>query len=258
MEGKVGIGGRLGPLFFEASSEDGGDIAWHAGRGHFIDCRVRAPFSRNGLFNLLRWGVDRSKKHAMRSVCTVIRLSPWLFQVSRDEIDRHAVQNGALEEQGMPFPSLRIARDFHVADHQIADAPDGDGRLPPMERRGDPFEDESIRVVDVREVGMQIERKYERIREASRSLQHGAPAARPPKDRDAVLFACREMRVFGQAAGRAQNHKMEIAFPKTEQRITSLLVQFVQQRFIQGQILGRRWEGQIEQPERAHVRTASR
>lgn len=175
----------------------------------------------------------------MRPVCTVVRLSPRLFQIPGNEIDRHVVQYGALEEQGLPFPSLRITRDLHAADCQIADTLDGDGRLPSMERSRDPFEDESIRAADVREVGMQIEREDERVREASRSLQHGAPAARPPKDGDPVLFACGEMHVFDQAAGGAQDHKMEVTLPKTEQRLAAVLIQLIQQRLVQSQILGR-------------------
>lgn len=163
-----------------------------------------------------------------------------------------------MEEEGMMDSTLRVTGDFPLADRQIADASKGDSRFPSMERAGDPFQDELIGTADVREMRMQVERKHERVREASRSLEDGTSAACPPEDGDAVLLAGSEMHVVVQGGGPPQHHEGTVALPKAEYGVAALFVQFLQQGLIQSEILGRRGQGQIEQAERAHVKTVSR
>lgn len=194
----------------------------------------------------------------MRATEAIVRLPPRLLEVARNHPCLHVMQDGAMEEEGMAHSTLRVTRNFHFADRQIADTPKGRSRLPSMERAGDTFEDELIGAPDVREVRMQVEGKHERIGETSRSLEDGTSAARPPEDRDAVLFAGDDMHVVIQAAGPSQHHEVAVALPKSEHGIAALFVQFVQQRLIQGKILGRRGQGQIEQAKPVHLMAAWR
>ena len=189
----------------------------------------------------------------MRTIVAIVRLSRRLFEVPRDDIGRHAVQDRAVEEERASLPSLRVSRDLHVADHQIADASEGGGRLPSAECAGDPFKDELIGTADIREVVVQLKRKHEGVRETSRSLEDGASAAHPPKDGDSVLFAGGQVDVVADAAGTTQHDEVTVTLPKAKHRIAAMLLQLFQQRFVEGQILSRRGESQIEQTKCAHV-----
>lgn len=80
----------------------------------------------------------------MRPVLAIIRLPCRLFQIPRDDVAGHGMEDGAVKEQGIPFSSLRVSRDFQPADREIADALKGGHRFPSMKREGDPPEDELI------------------------------------------------------------------------------------------------------------------
>lgn len=64
------------------------------------------------------------------------------------------------------------------------------------------------------------------------------------------------MNIIGDIASTTQYHEVAVAFPKTEHGIPAVLFQFVQQRFVEGEILDRGGQGQIKQAERAHGITA--
>ncbi len=192
----------------------------------------------------------------MLPVSSVVRFPLGFLQIARDELGLHAVQESTVKKEGLPFPLLCIARNFETLDGQVADSPEGDVRMPSMERGRDPFEDELIGAADAREVRIELKRKYERIGEASRSLQDGPAAARPPQKRYAVLLAGGDMDIIGDIARAAQHHEVAVALPEPEHGIPALLFQFVQQRFVEGKILDRGGQGQIKQAERAHGITA--
>lgn len=151
-----------------------------------------------------------------------------------------------MKEQAIPLAPLRVPRDFHPVDGEIADTLQDRGWFPPLECRGHPFEDELIGTADVRQIRMPRKRQHERIRQAAGALQHGAAAAAAPEYWNAILLAGGDMDVVDEPARWPQHHKMAVAFPKTQDRIIAALVQFIQQGVVQGEILYRGRQSQIE------------
>lgn len=72
----------------------------------------------------------------MLPVSAVVRFPLGLLQIAGDEVGLHAVQESAVKEEGLPFSPLCIARNLEILDGQVADSPEGDVRMPPMERLG--------------------------------------------------------------------------------------------------------------------------
>ena len=140
------------------------DGVGHTGLGPCFQCDVSVPGICNGSLHFMRLGINPTEERAMLPVSSVVRFPLGFFQIARDEIAVHGIEDRAMKEQGITLAPLGVPRDFHPADRQIADALEGDGRLPAMERAGDPLEDELIGAADVREVRMQRERQHERIR----------------------------------------------------------------------------------------------
>lgn len=181
----------------------------------------------------------------MRTVLAIVRLSGRVHQVAGNDIRRHTVQDGAVKEKRPAHTSLGVARNLHLTDRQITDAPESDGRFPSMECAGDSIKDKSIGTADVCQAGMQLERQHKCVGEASRTLKYRASAACPPEDGNSILFTGREMHVVNRAAGCAQHHKKTVAFPKPEHRIAVFLIQFLQQGFIEGKIFRRCRQGEV-------------
>jgi len=194
----------------------------------------------------------------MRTVFSIVRLSGRVHQVAGNDIRRHTVQDGAVKEKGPAHTSLGVARNLHLTDRQITDAPESDGRFPSMECAGDSIKDKSIGTADVCQAGMQLERQHECVGEASRTLKYRASAACPPEDRNSILFTGCEMHVLNRSAGSAQHDEKTVAFPKPEHRIAVFLFQFVQECLIKGKIFHRCRQGEVEQTKRAHGVTAWR
>lgn len=140
--------------FFPASRKNGLDGVGHAGYGPAGVCRLRIPCGSHGLFNGLWRNVDCPQECAVRSVHSVVRLSRGVPEVLRDEIRSHAVEDGSVKEQRFSGTSLRVAGNFHGADGEVADPLEARGRLPGVERCGDPFQDKTIGGANVREVRM--------------------------------------------------------------------------------------------------------
>ena len=162
-----------------------------------------------------------------------------------------------MKEECAALSSLGVSRNFPVINRKIADATERSGRLPSLERSGDPFENESIGAADVREIRMQCERHRERIGETARSLQDGSAPAGAPQDLDRVLFAGGDIDLVDEPARPTQHHEIAVALPDAQDRIAFLLIQFIEQSLIEREILYRRGEGEIEQAEGGHGITAS-
>jgi hypothetical protein len=158
-----------------------------------------------------------------------------------------------MNEKSPALSSLRVPRDFHFADRKIADASKGGGRLPSTKCGGNPPENKVRGATDVRKARMQVEWQHERIRKTTWSLQHGPATAHSPKNGDVVSLASVEMHVIGRPGSTTEHHERTLAFPKSQHRISAMLIQLVQQGFVEGEIFGRGRQGQIEQAEWAHV-----
>ncbi len=137
-------------------------------------------------------------------------------------------------------------------DRQIADAAKGGGRLPAMERAGDPFEDEPIGRTDIRQVGMERQGQNQRVGETAGALQHGPAAAGAPEHRNSVLFTGGGMDVVAAPATGAQHDEIAVAFPKPQDRLAAPFIQFVEQRIVQREVFHGGGEGQVEQAQRTH------
>ena len=66
------------------------------------------------------------------------------------------------------------------------------------------------------------------------------------------------MNIVDEPAGRPQHDEVAVAFPKAQDRIASALIEFFEQGEVQGEILDRGGQGQIQQAEGMHGVTASR
>jgi hypothetical protein len=126
-----------------------------------------------------------------------------------------------------------------------------------MERSGHPFEDELIGAADICQLRMQRQRQHEGIRETARSLQDGPPAARAPKHGNSICFTRVNMDIIHEPAGQTHHDEVTAALPKSQDRITADLIQFVEQGFVQSEVLYGRGQGEIKQAERMHGITAS-
>ena len=175
----------------------------------------------------------------MRPVLPIRRLPCRLLQIAPDEITLHGIKDRAMKEEGIPLAPLGIARDFFPIDRQITSPEKNSTRLPPVKRSGDPFEDEFIGAADIGELSMQRQRQDERIGQATGSLEDGPAAARASKHRDSICFARINIDIVHEPAGRAQDHEVAVALPKTQDRITADIVQFVKQGLVQGEVLYR-------------------
>ena len=183
----------------------------------------------------------------MLPVPSVLRFFRRLLKIAGNDVGLHAVQDGAVKQQGVTFTSLRISRDLQPVNGHIADPAKGDGGFPSSERLGDPIEDELIGGANIREFGMQLQRKHEGVGQAAGSQQDGPPAAGPPKHRYPVLFAGGDMDIVVDAARTPEHDEMAVALPEPEHRIAAILLQLLEQRFVEGEILCRGREGEIEE-----------
>ena len=193
----------------------------------------------------------------MRSVFAILRLPCRLLQIPRDESGLHGIEDRAVKEEGIPLAPLGVSRDFSAVDGEIAGPNKVSTWLPSVQCRRHPFEDKLIGAADFFQLRMQRQRQHEGIRETAGSLQDGPAAARAPKHRDSIGFARVDMDVVHDPAGRTQHDKVTAALPKSQDRITADIIQFVEQGFVQSKIFYGRGKGQIEQAECTHGVTAS-
>ena len=71
-----------------------------------------------------------------------------------------------------------------------------------------------------------------------------------------IGFARVDMDVVHEPAGRTQHDKVTAALPKSQDRITADIIEFVEQGFVQSKIFYGGGKGQIEQAECTHGVTA--
>ena len=193
----------------------------------------------------------------MRPVLAILRLPCRLLQIPRDESALHGIEDRAVKEEGIPLASLGVSGNFSAVNGQIAGPNKVSTWLPSVECRRHPFEDEVIGAADSSQLRMQRQRQHEGIRETAGSLQDGPAAARAPKHGDSIGFARVDMDIVHEPTGWTQHDKVTAALPKSQDRITTDIIQFVEQSFVQSEILYGGGKGQIEQAECTHGVTAS-
>jgi hypothetical protein len=65
------------------------------------------------------------------------------------------------------------------------------------------------------------------------------------------------MDIIHEPAGRTHHDEVTAALPKSQDRITADIIQFVEQGFVQSEVLYGRGQGEIKQAEGMHGITAS-
>ena len=118
-----------------------------------------------------------------------------------------------------------------------------------MERLGEALEDQLICAADASEIGMERERKHERVTQTPWSHEDTPSATGSPQHRDGVLPARSQMDIVGEAAGPPEHDEQTVAFPESEHGISIVFFQLVQQRLVKGEIFLRGREREIEQTE---------